>query len=120
MTNSLKKPKEQEAHGYFTLSMLSRDFVVGKGIERLALIFLIQLWIFLIQPWIPKRDTQRRADAVKETFLRSLMKKEMRERGLRPIQSIKNTISHPSTDSSCVHWSLFCLLFLSPCIVITV
>ncbi|MEM3192764.1 MAG: hypothetical protein QW292_11940 [Candidatus Parvarchaeota archaeon] len=91
ITNSMKKLKRKEAQGYFTLEMLNRDFIVRKGTEGLDPDLLDSI-----------RDPQEEYTNKERTWLRKHpeiskeRKKEMRERGLKSIQSIKNTIPHPS------------------------
>ncbi|MEM0136142.1 MAG: hypothetical protein QXU18_13110 [Thermoplasmatales archaeon] len=86
ITSSMKKLKRKGAQGYFTLRMLNRDFVVRKGTEGL-------------DPDLPDSIMNPQEEYAKKegTWLRKHpeiskeRKKEMRERGLRSIQSIKNT-----------------------------
>lgn len=95
ITRSMKKLKRKAAAGYFTLGMLSRDFVVRRGTEGID----ADLPDSAVDPW---KEYQRR----EKTWLKRHpeipreRKEKMRELGLKSIVSIQKPPSHPSISET--------------------
>ncbi|MEM3658474.1 MAG: hypothetical protein QXQ66_08710 [Candidatus Hadarchaeum sp.] len=89
--NVMKKLKKKQAEGFFTLRMLSRDFVVRKGIQG-------------IDPDLPssiknpEKEYQRREELwlKRHPELSEEKKKKMRERGKKSLGFIQKPLSRPS------------------------
>ena len=90
IARSMRKLKRKAAEGYFTLEMLSRDFVVRRGTGGAD----PDLPDSVVDPW---KEYQR----IEKTWLKrhpeiSRERKEMmRELGLKSIASIQKPPSHP-------------------------
>ena len=91
ITRAMKKLKRKAAHGYFTLEMLNRDFVVRRGTGGID----PDLPDSIKDPWkeYQKREKTR---LTKHPEISRERREAMRALGLKSIQSIQKPLSHPS------------------------